>query len=112
MGGLAVGLLLYGSGLRLMECLTLRVKDLDLERGELTVRRGKGRKDRVTVIPETLRGALREPLERVRSLHLQDPTMGGMGRVCPAGWTPNIPMRRRHGPGSGCFQPGEGTAIQ
>jgi integron integrase len=74
-----VGLLLYGSGLRLTECLTLRVKDLDLERGELTVRWGKGRKDRVTVIPETVRGALREHLERVRRVHVRDLAAG-------AGW--------------------------
>ena len=56
-----VGLLLYGSGLRLMECLMLRVKDVDLERRELIVRRGKAGKDRVTVIPETVRGSLQGP---------------------------------------------------
>jgi len=104
-----VGLLLYGSGLRLMECLTLRVKDLDLERGELTVRRGKGRKDRVTVIPETLRGALREHLERVRSLHLRDLTVGAGWVELPGGldskyphaasawpWQWVFPARRRY----------------
>ena len=46
-----VALLLYGSGLRLLECLTLRVKDLDFERMEIHVRRGKGQKDRVTMLP-------------------------------------------------------------
>lgn len=55
-----VGLLLYGSGLRLSECLTLRVKDLDLERREVRVRRGKGAKDRVTV----LAGVAVAPLQR------------------------------------------------
>lgn len=56
-----MGLLLYGNGLRVTECLMLRVKDLDLDRGELTVRRGKGGKDRVTVIPETVQGSMGIP---------------------------------------------------
>jgi len=47
--------LLYGSGLRITECLRLRVKDVDLERREIRVRDGKGQKDRVTVLPESLR---------------------------------------------------------
>jgi integrase len=46
--------LLYGAGLRLLECLELRVKDLDLERGEITVRQGKGRKDRITMLPSSV----------------------------------------------------------
>ena len=50
--------LLYGAGLRLMECLRLRVKDVDFKRGEITVRSGKGMKDRVTMLPKGLRGAL------------------------------------------------------
>lgn len=61
-----IGLLLYGSGLRLTEALRLRVKDIDLERGEIVVRRGKGDKDRITVLPDGLRGALREVLAAVR----------------------------------------------
>ena len=52
-----VGFLLYGSGIRLIECLTLRVKDLDLDRGELLVRRGKAGKDRMTVVPDTRSGS-------------------------------------------------------
>ena len=56
-----VALLLYGAGLRLMECLTLRLKDLDLSRGELRVRRGKGGKDRVTMLPVVARESLEEP---------------------------------------------------
>jgi integron integrase len=58
--------LLYGSGLRLMEALRLRVKDLALERGELIVREGKGGKDRVTMVPGALEGALRAHLARLR----------------------------------------------
>jgi integron integrase len=59
--------LLYGSGLRLMEALRLRVKDLALERGELIVREGKGGKDRVTMVPAALDTALRAHLERLRA---------------------------------------------
>ncbi len=67
-----IAVLLYGSGLRLMECLTLRVKDLDLAGGEIRVRRGKGGKDRVTMLPAVARLALERQLARVRARHLQD----------------------------------------
>lgn len=63
-----------------MECLTLRLKDLDLERGEIRVRRGKGGKDRVTMIPALARPALERHLERVRALHARD-VAAGAGRV-------------------------------
>ncbi len=72
--------LLYGSGLRLMECLRLRVKDVDLDRNEITVREGKGGKDRKTVLPERLRPALRAQLEQVRLLHARD-LEAGLGAV-------------------------------
>ena len=64
--------LLYGSGLRLMECCRLRVKDVDLERLEIVVRSGKGESDRVTVLPARLRGPLTSHLERVRAQHEED----------------------------------------
>jgi len=64
--------LLYGTGLRLMELLRLRVKDLDLERRQITVRGGKGDKDRVTMVPETLVTALQAHLESIRGRHQQD----------------------------------------
>ncbi len=76
---LVVGLL-YGSGLRLMEALRLRVKDLDVQRRELTVRDGKGGKDRLTLLPESLVPALQEHLLWVRSLHQSD-LVSGWGRV-------------------------------
>ncbi len=60
-----IALLLYGSGLRLNEALRLRVKDLDLTRGEILVRQGKGDKDRVTVLPDGLKGMLRETIDAV-----------------------------------------------
>ena len=68
--------LLYGAGLRIMECLRLRVKDIDFARGEILVRDGKGAKDRVTMLPGSLVSALREHLVRVRELHRQDVEAG------------------------------------
>ncbi len=65
-------LLLYGAGLRLMECLRLRVKDIDIERRTVTVRAGKGDKDRQTLLPERLIGDLLPHLDRVHALHEQD----------------------------------------
>ncbi len=64
--------LLYGAGLRLLECARLRVKDLDFSRNEILVRDGKGRKDRVTILPAKLKEPLKEHLERVRCQHLFD----------------------------------------
>jgi integron integrase len=71
---------LYGTGLRLMEALRLRVKDVDFERGQIIVRGGKGDKDRVTMLPESLRTAMREHVERVRLLHKKD-LAEGLGAV-------------------------------
>ena len=68
--------LLYGSGLRLMECLRLRVKDLELTRRELIVRDGKGSKDRITLLPDKLIQPLQIQLERVKALHQQDLQQG------------------------------------
>jgi len=64
--------LLYGSGLRLMECVRLRVKDLDFDQHVIIVRDGKGAKDRVTILPDSLITPLREHLQRVRLIHQQD----------------------------------------
>jgi integron integrase len=69
--------LLYGSGMRLMECLRLRVKDIDFTRGEILVRDGKGFKDRVTMLPATLAKPLQDHLTKVRSLHERDIAEGG-----------------------------------
>jgi integron integrase len=75
-----MGQLMYGSGLRLLECLRLRVKDLDFGRGEITVREGKGNKDRRTMLPAAARPLLTAHLERVRLLHEKD-LAAGHGRV-------------------------------
>jgi len=72
--------LLYGGGLRLREALELRVKDLDLERGQIAVRQGKGRKDRVTVLAGRLKTVLSQHLEEVQQLHKRD-IAAGLGRV-------------------------------
>lgn len=61
-------LLLYGSGMRLLECLALRVKDIDLARGEIRIRRAKGAKDRVTVLLEIVGPTVASQIERVRAL--------------------------------------------
>ncbi len=68
--------LLYGAGLRLMECATLRVKDVDFARHQLTVRRAKGAKDRVTLLPVSLEAELREHLEKRRGEHERDLSRG------------------------------------
>jgi integrase len=74
------GALTYGGGLRLLECLRLRVKDLDFDRAEVTIRDGKGQKDRVTMLPRTLIEPLRTHLSRVRLLHERG-LAEGYGRV-------------------------------
>jgi integron integrase len=68
--------LIYGSGLRLMECLRLRVKDLEFDRRAIIVRDGKGAQDRVTVLPDSLIPLLKEHLQRVKALHEQDLAQG------------------------------------
>jgi integron integrase len=64
--------LLYGSGLRLNECLRLRVKDIDFERSQIMVREGKGSKDRITMLPEKLKETLQRQIKHVRFLHELD----------------------------------------
>jgi integron integrase len=68
--------LLYGSGLRLMECIRLRVKDVDFDQRQITVRDGKGEKDRVTMLPESLIIPLKDQLQRVKYLHDEDLSKG------------------------------------
>lgn len=75
--------LMYGAGLRLNELLRLRVKDVDLERLQLSVRAGKGNKDRLTMVPKSLEARLREHRERLRELHGQDRAEGQPGVELP-----------------------------
>ena len=71
--------LLYGAGLRLMECIRLRVKDVDFETRRLTVRDGKGRKDRVTMLPERFQPLLEQQLEKAKALYETDLKRGVAG---------------------------------
>jgi integron integrase len=104
-----IAMLLYGSGLRLLEALTLRVKDVDLERGEIRIRRAKGARDRVTVLPVRVREMLREHLERTRREHERDLSEGAGSVALPDAlrrkypqaaktwpWQWIFPARRRH----------------
>ncbi len=68
--------LMYGAGLRLLECARLRVKDVDFARGELVIREGKGSKDRVTVLPARLASPLRAHMERIERRHQADLAAG------------------------------------
>jgi len=68
----ALAKIIYGCGLRLNECIKLRVKDIDFEQSCLTVKSGKGDKDRQTVLPESIKNELREHIEQVRDIYDQD----------------------------------------
>ena len=72
--------LMYGVGLRLMECLRLRVQDIDFTRNEILVRDGKGAKDRITMLPDSLKAPLQEHLKMVKVIHEKD-LAEGWGRV-------------------------------
>ena len=90
--------LMYGAGLRLMECLRLRIQDIDFSRNEIHVRDGKGAKDRITMLPESLKAPLREHLKKVKALHEKD-LADGWGRVLLPGALdrkyPNAPKEWR-----------------
>lgn len=75
--------LMYGAGLRLMELLRLRVQDLDFEQGSVIIRHGKGGKDRVSVLPDSLRNPLLEHRQRLQLLYENDQTAG-----LPGVWLP------------------------
>jgi integron integrase len=68
--------LLYGSGLRLMECVRLRVKDVDFAQNQIVVRDGKGNKDRITILPKCYHGPLHDQLSRVKKVYEEDVAKG------------------------------------
>lgn len=103
-----MGVLLYGSGFRLMECLRLRVRDIDFVRRQISLRSGKGDKDRAAILPRAAERPLRAQLERVRALHREDLAKGSgrvrlpyaLGRKYPSaggliGWQWVFPASRR-----------------
>ncbi len=75
--------LIYGTGMRLSECLRLRVKEVDFSRNEITIRSGKGNKDRIVMLPRTLKTRLRNHLKDVRHVHEQDLSDGWGSVVLP-----------------------------
>ena len=87
--------LMYGAGLRLMECLRLRVQDIDFGRGEVTVRDGKGAKDRVTMLPRSLKKPLEEHLRKVRAIHEKDLAEGWGAVSLPDALTRKYPRADR-----------------
>ena len=91
--------LMYGAGLRLLECAELRVKDINFDRGELVVRDGKGGKDRVTMLPGAMKGPLVAHLTRVKAQHEADEAAWR----CRARFERSTRTRRVSGRGSGCF---------
>jgi len=93
-----VASLMYGSGLRVVESVRLRVKDLDFSRCVITVRNGKGGKDRTTLLPESLSDALREHVASIRDRHLAD---NGANRI-PV--TLPFALARKY-PGAACALP-------
>jgi integron integrase len=90
-----IATLLYGGGLRLSECLRLRIKDLDWERQQLCVRQGKGRHDRFTTLPTSLRPALSTHIDRLRTLHHRDLAAGSHGVSLPDALDRKLPGASR-----------------
>lgn len=88
--------LLYGTGMRLMECAQLRVKYLDFQRREILVRQGKGGKDRVTMLPLSLVQPLRDQLEQARKRYDDDRLNGRNGVMLPGALERKYPAAGRH----------------
>jgi integron integrase len=99
---LLVARLLYGSGLPILEALRLRVKDVDFKRGELTVREGKGDKDRRTMLPAVVKPVLATHLEGRGRCTNRTWRPGTGGCTCRTRWRGSTRGRRRRGGGSGC----------
>ena len=95
---LTMAYLMYGSGLRLLECARLRVKDIDFDRSEITVRSGKGNKDRVTVLPSRVSDRLRLHLAKVRRVHEADLAEGAGSVVMPEALARKFPNAAREWP--------------
>ncbi|HYC92487.1 MAG TPA: integron integrase [Thermoanaerobaculia bacterium] len=90
-----VALLLYGSGLRLLECLQLRVKDIDFDRRQVTVRDPKGKRDRATMLPQAVDESLRAQLESAHAIHNQDLQRGWGAVPLPTALARKFPNANR-----------------
>jgi len=90
--------LLYGSGLRLLECCRLRVKDVDFARNQIVVRRGKGDRDRATMMPQSVQGDLRAHLAHVQAQHRRDLVAGAGWVELPAALGRKLPSAGREWP--------------
>ena len=96
-------MLMYGAGLRLMECLRLRVQDMDFSRNEILVRDGKGAKDRITMLPESVKAPLQDHLRKVKVIHERD-LAEGWGRVqMPTALDRKYPNAQKIGDSNGYF---------
>lgn len=87
--------LMYGTGMRLMECVRLRVQDVDFDYGQIVVRYGKGGKDRVVPLPDTLRSRLQAQLEETRKIHQQDLAEGYGAVYLPTALARKLPKAPR-----------------
>ncbi len=96
--------LLYGSGLRLMECVRLRVKDVDFEYRQITVRDGKGNKDRLTMLPDTCVDPLKRHLLRVKRYTSRTWRRVTEKSICRLRSSENIRTVESNGPGNMCFR--------
>lgn len=99
-----VALLLYGAGLRLLEALRLRVKDIDFAMNQVTVRDGKGQKDRVTMLPAVAKPLLAAHLTQVKGGTPKTSRPASAASTCPSRWRKNIPTPTESGGGNTSFQ--------
>jgi integron integrase len=90
-----IAALLYGAGLRLKECLELRIKDIDFERGQIIVRAGKGDRDRATVLPNAVIAPLKEHLSHVQRVFERDRDVGDVRATMPLGLARKYPNAAR-----------------
>src|SRR6185503_9518955 len=96
--------LLYGSGLRLMECLRLRIKDVHFELNQIIVRDGKGGRDRVTVLPESVKAPMHRHLAKVKALHKRTSMKGSATSTCLMPWRRSTGMPVESGAGNMSFR--------
>ena len=104
--------ILYGAGLRIQDCLALRVKDIDFDRHQIVVRRGKGQKDVRTMLPVAVRDRLQAHLEEVKRQHERDLARGWDALSCRSRSIASIRTLQRTGPGSLSFPPRGSAAIR